>query len=75
MGFLVYNTFMHSPESRQVAAAKVLEVTGKPETEWTRSMAEVCGIGDEYFYTLRADPNVFVYLCIEDGVVTSCETN
>lgn len=75
MGFLVYNTSMHSPESRAIASAKLLSVTGKPESEWNRSMAEVCGIGDEYFYTLKTDPNVFVYLCVEGDRVTSCETN
>ena len=65
---------MHSYESRQIAAAEVLRVTGFLPTAWDCSMAEVCGIGDEYFFTLKSDSNRFVYLCIEDGVITSCET-
>lgn len=66
---------MHSYESRQIAYAEVLRVSGIPASDWDCSMAVVCGIGDEYFFTLKTEPNRFVYICIEDGVITSCETS
>lgn len=59
----------------RLAAAKLAECSGIAPDLWNRSCDVVCGIGDEYFYTLKTDPNQFVYMCLEDGQITSYENS
>jgi hypothetical protein len=61
--------------SRDLANAKLTEVTGTDPNDWNVSDAPVSGIGDEFFFTLKTNENRFVYICVENGTVTSTETN
>jgi hypothetical protein len=61
--------------SYRLAREKVLEVTGSECDDWQFSADPVCGMGDEFFFTHKTDENRFVYVCVEDGIVTSVETN
>lgn len=61
--------------NERLAASKVLALSGLPRECWNVSTDPVCGLGEEYFFTLKADPNRFFYVCVEDGVITACETN
>lgn len=62
-------------DSLRQARAKLTEVTGTPDTEWRCSTDPVTGFGEEFFFMHKADEFRFVYMCIEDGVITSVETN
>ena len=62
-------------ESLYMARARLTEVTGTHDSEWRCSTDPVCGIGEEFFFVHKQDDDRFVYICIEDGVITSVECN
>lgn len=63
------------PESYRLARSRLTEVTGLSADDWRCSTDPVTGMGEEFFFMHKDDENRFVYICIEDGAVTSTETN
>lgn len=57
------------------ARERVAEVTGEPYTAFRCSTDPVTGMGEEFFFMHMEDEFRFVYICIEDGIITSVETN
>ena len=67
---------MHpNPESLRLARERLVEVTGTKVDDWRCSTEPVTGMGDEFFFMYKTDEFRFVYICVEDGVVTATETN
>ena len=57
-----------------IAAECVHGVTGIHPSLWNVRIGPCSGLGTEYVYTLP-DESRCVYVCVENGKVTACETN
>lgn len=64
-----------NPESMRLAIERLVEVTGTSNLDWRCSTEPVTGMGEEFFFMYKYDEFRFVYICVEDGVVTATETN
>lgn len=66
---------MPSSNAVALANARLVKVTGTPESDWDCCFDSVCGMGEEFFFTHKTNEFRFIYMCIEDGVITSVEGN
>lgn len=62
-------------DSLRKARERLAQVTRTPFTEWRCCTDPVTGIGEEFFFMHLTDEFRFVYVCIEDGIITATETN
>jgi hypothetical protein len=61
--------------SLTLARDRLIAITGTYPDEWRLSTDPLTGIGEEFFFMYKTNPDRFVYICVEDGIVTTTETN
>lgn len=62
-------------ESWKLARNELVRVTNTIPDDWNCSTDPVTGTGEEFFFMHKTNENRFVYVCIEDGIVTATESN
>ena len=73
--FLILRPMQPTARACRLAQIELSRVTKTNPNEWLCSTDPVTGTGDEFFFRYRDEPSRFVYVCVEDGRVSSTETN